>query len=62
MVLNKKGAEWKLKRGRAQEDSFLEVLALEAEVFFFFFSTKDSKMKNIVHLLGMLPGVARKNV
>lgn len=33
MVLNKKGAEWKLKRGRAQEDSFLEVLALEAEVF-----------------------------
>lgn len=61
MVLNKKGAEWKLKRGRAQEDSFLEVLALEAEVFFFF-STKDSKMKNNVHLLGMLPGVARKNV
>lgn len=35
MVLNKKGAEWKLKRGRAQEDSFLEALALE-EVFFFF--------------------------
>lgn len=30
--------------------------------FVFFFSTKDSKMKNNVHLLGMLPGVARKNV
>lgn len=59
MVLNKKGAEWKLKRGRAQEDSFLEALALE-EVFFF--STKDSKMKNNVHLLGMLLGVARKKV